>query len=415
MSDEPDSNDETPHPAPDRGAPKLADAAPEGRVAEPADGDPTPPPGGPTMRAESRPLAKHRLVRSGAYAWSLLGIFGVLVVLVFLLDMFQLVVVPLVIALFPAALLSPLSSKLKSWGVRPFLAAMFVVFIFFVGTLALLGALIWLIAGEFEDLLETLEVAYDDVAEWIDQTFGWAPPSIDELIDRLTEWGAGLDYTETASTVAFTTIEVLTGVLLALIALFFYLKDGERITGVALQLTPRRIRGDVAEVFRRVWDTLGGYFRGQIVVALVDAVAIGIGLFVLGVPLALPLAVLVFFGGLFPIVGAFTAGAVAVLVALADGGIGLAIAVLVLNVTVQQLEGNLLEPLIVGRATRLHPLLVLASLTAGAVTLGILGAFLAVPVTASIVRAVSYVLERDPELDLTSEELPELDDYAPRP
>lgn len=388
---------------------------------EPAAGQPAPPlgePDKPSTRSGGgdgrRPLDGYRLVRAGAYAWSLLGVFGVLVIVVLLLGMFQLVVVPLVIALFPAALLSPFSSKLKSWGVRPFLAAMFVVFVFLVGTLGLLGALIWLIVGEFEDLLETLEIAYDDVASWIEQTFGWTPPSIDELFERMADWAAGLDATETASTVAFTTIEVLTGVVLGLIALFFYLKDGPRITGVALQLTPRRIRGDVAEVFRRVWDTLGGYFRGQILVALVDAVAIGIGLFVLGVPLALPLALLVFFGGLFPIVGAFTAGAIAVLVALADGGIGLALAVLVLNVAVQQLEGNLLEPVIVGRATRLHPLLVLASLTAGAVTLGILGAFLAVPVTASIVRAVTYVLERDPELDLDSEELPRLDDWAPR-
>lgn len=377
--------------------------------------DPAPPPGGPTMRAESRPLGQHRLVRAGAYAWSLLGVFGVIVVVVLLLGMFRLVIVPLVIALFPAALLSPFSAKLKSWGVRPFLAATFVVFIFLVGTIGLLAALVWLIVGEFEDLLDTLEVAYDDVAAWIDETFGWTPPSIDELIERVTDWATSLDYTETASSVAFTTLEILTGLLLGLIALFFYLKDGDRIAGVALQLTPRRVRGDVAEVFRRVWETLGGYFRGQILVALVDAVAIGIGLFLLGVPLALPLALLVFFGGLFPIVGAFTAGAVAVLVALADGGIGLALAVLVLNVAVQQLEGNLLEPLIVGRATRLHPLLVLAALTAGAVTLGILGAFLAVPVTASIVRAVSYVLERDPELDLMADELPRLDDYAPRP
>lgn len=367
------------------------------------------------MRAESRPLGQHRLVRAGAYAWSLLGVFGVIVVVVLLLGMFRLVIVPLVIALFPAALLSPFSAKLKSWGVRPFLAATFVVFIFLVGTIGLLAALVWLIVGEFEDLLDTLEVAYDDVAAWIDETFGWTPPSIDELIERVTDWATSLDYTETASSVAFTTLEILTGLLLGLIALFFYLKDGDRIAGVALQLTPRRVRGDVAEVFRRVWETLGGYFRGQILVALVDAVAIGIGLFLLGVPLALPLALLVFFGGLFPIVGAFTAGAVAVLVALADGGIGLALAVLVLNVAVQQLEGNLLEPLIVGRATRLHPLLVLAALTAGAVTLGILGAFLAVPVTASIVRAVSYVLERDPELDLMADELPRLDDYAPRP
>lgn len=349
---------------------------------------------------ERRPLGQQRLTRAGVYAWSLLGLFGTLVVFVMLLDMFQFVVVPLVIALFPAALLSPLSNRLKAMGVRPMLAASFVVLMFLIAFLGLLAALLWLIAGELGDLLDALQVAYDEIAVWVDSTFGWTPPSIEQLAERAENWATELDVGDTASSVAFTTLEILTGFLLAAIALLFYLKDGERMARMALQLAPERVRDDVAEIFQRVWETIGGYFRGQIVVAVVDAVAIGLGLWALGVPLPLPLALLVFFGGLFPIVGAFTAGAVAVLVALAEGGIGLAIAVLVLNVAVQQLEGNLLAPLIVGRATHLHPLVVLTALTAGGVTLGVLGAFLAVPVVAAIVRAVSYVLEREPELEV---------------
>lgn len=378
--------------------------------------DPEPPEGGPTMEATGPRIDHHRLTRAGIFAWSLLGLFGVLVAFIYLLDMFKLVVIPLVIALFPAALLSPLSSRLKRWGFPPLAAAAVVVGGFLVLFFGLLAALVWLIVGELDNLLETLEVAYADVSSWLDDVIGWTPPSIDELVERAQDWAVELEVGQTASSVAFTTVEVLAAILLGAIALLFYLKDGERMTGVALQLTPERRRDDVAEIFRRVWDTLGGYFRGQLLVALVDAVAIGIGLFVLGVPLALPLALLVFFGALFPIVGAFTAGGVAVLVALADGGVGLAVAVLVLNVVVQQLEGNLLEPLIVGRATSLHPLMVLASLTAGAVTLGILGAFLAVPITAAIVRAVTYVLERDPELAVEYDaELPRLDDHVPDP
>jgi putative heme transporter len=147
----------------------------------------------------------------------------------------------------------------------------------------------------------------------------------------------------------------------------------------------------------RVWYTLGAYFRGQLIVAAVDAFFIGLGLFLLGVPLALPLALLVFFGGLFPVVGAFTAGALAVLVALADQGLIVALLVLALNVAVQQAEGNLLEPLIVGRATKLHPLAVLVALTAGAVTFGILGAFLAVPVVASLNAGLGFLFTRDME------------------
>ncbi len=371
-------------------------------------------PGGPTIRATDRRLDRHRLVRAGVFGWSIVGLCVVFVIFVHLLDRFQLVVVPLVIAIFPAALLSPVSGWLKRRGWPPLLAAAVVLVVFLVGLIGLLGALIWLIAGEFGDVVATVEEAYGDVAVWVEDRFGWNLPAIEELLDNVQDWAMGLDVGSTASSVAFTTVEVLSGILLGLIALLFYLKDGDRMVGVALQVTPERLRTDVAEVLRRVWATLGGYFRGQIIVAAVDAVFIGIGLFVLGVPLALPLALLVFFGGLFPIVGAFTAGAVAVLVALADGGIGIALAVLVLNIVVQQLEGNFLEPLIVGRATHLHPLLILASLTAGAVTLGVLGAFLAVPITACVVRAVTYVLERDPELEVGDDgDLPTLEEHLP--
>jgi putative heme transporter len=373
--------------------------------------------GEPTMRAVTAPqLAQHRLVRAGVFAWSIVGLCVVVVLFVMVLGSFRLVVVPLAIALFPASLLSPISAWLKARRWPPMLAAATVVVGFLVAMLGVLGVLAWLIAGEFSDLVATVEEAYADIRAWVDEQFGWNFPPVEELVENVENWASGLDVGSTASSVAFTTVEVLTGILLGLVALFFYLKDGDRIVGVALQVTPERLRDDVAEVLRRVWATLGGYFRGQIIVAAVDAFFIGLGLVLLGVPLAFALAVLVFFGGLFPIVGAFTAGAVAVLVALADGGVGVALAVLVLNVTVQQLEGNLLEPLIVGRATRLHPLLVLVALTAGAVTLGILGAFLAVPVTASVVRAVSYVLEREPALDVQlGAELPRLDDHPPPP
>ncbi|MEX0657943.1 MAG: AI-2E family transporter, partial [Egibacteraceae bacterium] len=129
-----------------------------------------------------------------------------------------------------------------------------------------------------------------------------------------------------------------------------------------------------------MWTTLGRYFRGQLLVAAVDAVLIGLGLLLLGIPLAVPLAVLIFFGGLFPIVGAVTSGVVAVLVALADAGLATALIVLGLIVAVQQLESNVLEPVVLGKTLALHPLMVLLAITAGAVTLGVLGAFLAVPV-----------------------------------
>jgi putative heme transporter len=184
---------------------------------------------------------------------------------------------------------------------------------------------------------------------------------------------------------------------LMLVTLFFFLKDGQRLTDGVISTAPPRHRRRLTEVAQRAWDTVGSYFRGQLLVALVDAVFIGIGLLILGVPLALPLAVLIFFGGLFPIVGAVTTGALAVLVALADAGPVTALIVLGLVLLVQQLESNVLEPLILGHVISLHPLVILLAITTGAVTLGILGAFLAVPVTATIARIIDYVREDQPE------------------
>nr|MBA2578793.1 AI-2E family transporter [Euzebyaceae bacterium] len=157
---------------------------------------------------------------------------------------------------------------------------------------------------------------------------------------------------------------------------------------------PRRARADAEAIGARVWFTIGAYIRGQLVIAVVDAVLIGLGLWIVGVPLALPLAVLVFFGGLFPIVGAVAAGIVAVLVALATGGLTSALIVLAIVVAVQQVEGHLLAPIVLGKATELHPVAVIAALTAGAVLLGVLGAFLAVPIAASATRAVGYLRTR---------------------
>ena len=342
-------------------------------------------------------LSEHRLARAGVFAWSTIGLFILLLGVLRILDMVMLVIVPLVLALLPAALLSPLSERGKARGLPPALVAAVLVLVFLFGFIGLLALLGWLIASELGDIVVTLEEAYADIASWLNQQFGLTIPEISDLLETIETWAVELDLADQAMLVAGTTIEILSGILLGLVALFFYLKDGDRLAQFALDLTPARLRDDVAEIGRRLWATIGGYFRGQILVAAVDAVFIGLGLLLLGVPLALPLSILVFIGGLFPIVGAFTAGAVAVLIALAEGGIGLALAVLVLNVVVQQTEGNLLEPFIVGRATQLHPLAVLAGLTAGAVTMGILGAFLAVPLLACIVRIAGYVFEKDSE------------------
>lgn len=336
---------------------------------------------------------QRRLVPIALVIWSIVGAAVLVWMAVTVLATVRLAVVPLVLALFPAALLSPVADRVGR-RLPPAAAAAVVVLGALTLLAATLGVLGWLIADEIPDVVDALEEAYMDVEAFLSARFDVTIPAVDEALERAEDWARGGELGSAGRKVAFTTLEFLSGVLLFVVALFFYLKDRSRIFRFLVELAPRHLRDDVAEVGHRVWDTLGGYFRGQLVVAAVDAIFIGVGLLLLGVPLALPLAVLVFLGGLFPIVGAFTAGALAVLVALADAGLPTALAVLALNIVVQQVEGNLLEPLVVGRATRLHPLLVLVSLTAGGVTLGILGAFLAVPVTASLARAGGYVVER---------------------
>lgn len=339
------------------------------------------------------------IARVGVAAWTGLGVVALAVVVFLAVDTFRLVIAPLLIALFPAALLSPLVARLRRRRWPAAAAAGTVVAAFSIATIAILTVMFWFIAGEFGDLAASLEQGYEDVAVFLEDRFDWELPAVDEGVDRLRSWIAGFDLEGTASSVALGVLEVITGTLIGIVALFFYLKDGVSIAQAGYRLVPTTRRADAEILAGRVWDGLGGYFRGQLTVALMDAVLIGLGLALLGVPLAFPLAIVVLFGGLFPIIGAFAAGAVAVLVALADGGPGLALAVLVLNLVVQQVEGNLLAPLIVGRATRLHPLAVLTSITAGAIALGILGAFLAVPITTSVVRGINYMRERAGSLD----------------
>lgn len=342
-------------------------------------------------------ILRRPVIRTGLYAWALLGIVGMLVVAGHVAGLLTIVVVPLVLALFPAAVLAPLVARLKRAGMPPALAAG-------VSMLGVIGAVVGLgfalapqVAGQFEGLGEQLRAGLDRIDRFLlSGPFGLDPIRMEDLIDRVREQlaagGAGLGSGVVSAVTAVT--EGLAGFVFGLVALFLYLKDGERMALWLRNLFPPGVQDDAAEVGVRAWQTVGAYVRGQLFIALVDAVLIGVGIWIVGVPLALPLTVLVFFGGLFPIVGAVLAGAVAVLVALATNGLPMALIVLAIIIAVQQIEGNFLAPIVLGKATELHPLATLAALTAGAVLLGVLGAFLAIPVTASVTRAASYLRQR---------------------
>ena len=175
---------------------------------------------------------------------------------------------------------------------------------------------------------------------------------------------------------------LLVTAVLSLVLCFFYLKDGPKFLPWLGGLVGPRAAPHITAVGQRSWVTLSGFIRAQAAVGLVDAVFIGIGLAILDIPLALPLAVLVFFGAFIPIIGAVVTGALAALVALVTSGVTSALIVVALVLVVQQIEGNVLQPMLVGRTLDLHPAVVILAVTAGGTIAGITGAFLAVPVVA---------------------------------
>lgn len=334
-----------------------------------------------------------RLWRSGRSAWSLLGMVGVAVLVLYAVSRVSLLVVAVILALFPATLLRPVSEWLRRLRVPDAVASLLSILLG-IGLIAgVIGAMVPLVTNELPALSESASEGVDEIETWLDsEPFGLQVGGLSDLAATAQEQlGNAGEYAGEAADAAFAAFEMLLGVLLIFVVLFFYLKDGRRLRDGIISTIPERSRPRTRQALDQAWTTLGAYFRGQLLVALADAVFIGIGLVVLGVPLALPLAVLIFFGGLFPVVGAVTTGALAVLVALADGGLAAGLIVLGLVLLVQQLEGNVLEPLILGRAIHLHPLVVLLSITAGSLLLGILGAFLAVPVAAIVARVLEDV------------------------
>lgn len=338
-----------------------------------------------------------RLLAAGRAGWAILGIAGVVVVVGLIVGRLSLVVVPVVLALFPAALLAPLADRLRR-RLPDALAASIALLAGLAAIGLIVGAMVPLVAAELPRLADTAGEGIAEVARFLDDgPFGLDLGGVAGLAERAREQlGDVGELAGPALDAATAALEIVVASLLSLVVLFFYLKDGRRIARSLLALTPPRLHPRLRRIGEQAWRTLGAFFRGQLLIALVDAAAIGVGLALLRVPLALPLAVLILFGGLFPIVGAVTAGTLAVLVALAHGGLVLALAVLALIVGVQQLEGNVLEPLILSHVVKLHPLIVVLAVTAGAITFGVLGAFLAVPV-AAVSGHIGRILREQPD------------------
>lgn len=341
--------------------------------------------------------ASTRLLRIGRLAWALLGITGALAVLGLVASQLSLVITPVILALFPATLLVPLCTRLRHWGWPNALAALSTLLGGVLITGGVLTVMVSLVIAEMPELLESANDGVTEIERVLQgDPLGIGINGIGDAMAMLREQLGEAELGEQAVGAAALAFGTIAGSLLLLVVLFFYLKDGARLVSGALGLVPAARREAIRSQLWTAWSTLSLYFRGQLLVAFADAVGIGLGLLLLGIPLALPLAVLVFFGGLFPMVGAVVTGALAVLVALAHAGLTTAALVLGLVLLVQQLESNVLQPFIIGNAVRLHPMVVLLAVTAGAISFGVLGAFLAVPVAAITGRLLGSAADSDP-------------------
>ncbi|MCZ2807681.1 AI-2E family transporter [Modestobacter sp. VKM Ac-2983] len=294
------------------------------------------------------------------------------------------------VAVLLTALSAPVAGRLRRAGAPAALSALAAVLLL-LGVLAGIGFLIGFRAvATLQDLTRPLAAGIDRIRVWLIE----GPLQLDaqqvaevrnDIVTRLYE------ATPSPGAGAQLGLVALGGVVLIVFLVFFLLKDGPRMWAWALDRVPDRMRARVDGAGLAAWDTLAGYVHGVIIVALIDAVGIGLALLVLGVPLWLSLTLLTFIGAFVPIVGATVSGAVAVLVTLVTNGVTDAVIVLVVVLVVQQVEGNVLQPLIMGRAVRLHPIVILLGVTAGGLIAGIPGALLAVPMLAVTYRVVEHL------------------------
>lgn len=321
--------------------------------------------------------------RVGTRSAQLLLILTLLSVSVYVMLQLQLLVIPVLIALILAAAVYPVVNVLRRWGWSSALATATA----FLGILVVLGGVITgivvAVRNELDELISSATEGWAQLQGFLaDFPLPVDQAQIDEALAGILDFLTSAAVGRSALSGLSTATQFITGAVLMAVVLFYFLKDGERIWTFLLRWFPYRRRAKMALAGSRAVDVLGNYVRGTAIVAAVDAIFIGLALFILQVPLALPLAVLIFIGGFVPIVGATVAGVLAALVALVANGPVAALVVIGVVVLVNQLEGNFLQPVVMGRSVSLHSLVILLALTAGTILGGIVGAILAVPVAA---------------------------------
>ncbi len=323
---------------------------------------------------------------AAAWTWRMVAVAGGIYLLLLLLAQFKVLVVPVLVALLVAAFLRPLEQLgERRLGLRPALASLLTMLFVILVFAALVGLVGQQVATGFPGLQQQSTQGLNDLrdqlansplhvtTDQIDTLIQKAQASVSANCSRLVSGALG---------VASTAADVASGLFIALFSTFFFLSTGGRIWAWVVTLFPRNARPRVEGAAVHAWATLTAYVRATVIVAAVDAVGIGAAAAILRVPLAVPIAVLVFLGAFIPIVGAFLTGVVAVLVAFVSHGPIVALIMLGAVILVQQIEAHVLQPFLLGRAVEVHPLAVILGIGAGVLVAGIVGALFAVPLVA---------------------------------
>jgi predicted PurR-regulated permease PerM len=333
------------------------------------------------------------LAVASAITLRVLIVVGGLVVLAVGASRLMLVVLPVIIALLLTTLLAPPARWLQARGWRPAPAAATMTLAALLVFFGLWALIIPGVLSQSDDLFANLQDGARQ-AVGVLEPVGVGRADVDQAIDEGLQSVQGSAVANEVLTGAVLLTQWAAAVILIVVLTFFFIKDGARLWEWVLELFHEDRQPVLREVGERSWGALSAYVQGVFMVATIDAVLIGLALVIVGVPVAMPLIVLTFVAAFFPVVGAFLAGAAAVLVALVANGVGAALVILAVIVAVQQLEGNVFYPVVVGRKLQLHPVGILLALTAGGVLAGVVGAFLAVPIAAVTGAVLQYTRER---------------------
>lgn len=382
-------------------------------------GEDSPPAGAPAKEAPANKAPKRRERRPPAALWAdglgrvgirsaqVLLILAVAVVSVYALMQIKLLVIPVLIALILAAAIGPFVNLLRRRGL-PGAAATGVAFVALLLLLAGVGTVIYFsVRSQWADLAQQASSGLDELEQFL--LNGPVPidrEQLDQAREGIIQFASSSQVRSGAITGLSVVTEFVAGSTLMVVILFFFLKDGAKIWNFFLRPFSGQREAKLRRVGSRTLEVLGGYVRGTAIVALVDAVAIGAALLILQVPLAFPLAIIVFMTAFIPLVGATVAGILAALVALVANGPVVALIVVAVVIAVNQLEGDLLQPIVMGKSLQLHALVILMALTAGTILAGIIGAVLSVPLAAVIWAVIQVWTAEDPSLQDMNPDLP---------